>query len=459
MTAGVVGQQVTALRENHDLVSIDDLTGLASRAHLNARLRRVIEQSRRTGDQVGVLLVDLDDFKRVNDVHGHEAGDRLLAAFGDALRHSVRATDVAGRLGADEFAVVLERTTVADAVGVADRILATAAATPVTIDGRAETARASIGFAVAPAADVDPKELMHRADLAMYRAKRRGDHGWERYTEGLEAGPRLAADLRNALAAGQLHVVYQPIVALDTGQLTAVEALVRWDHPTLGPVGPQTFIPVAEETDLIHEIGAWVLEQACRQALAWHARLPAGRRLYLSVNVSPHELRRESLAANVADVLARTGFAAGDLVLEVTEGALAEGETTVRQLTALRGMGVRIALDDFGTGYSSLRYLTRLPIDILKLDRCFVAELDGRPEGAAIAEAVIRLGQIMRLDTIAEGIEEPAQATELAEMGYGTGQGYHFARPLSATDVGSMLDDEAHAGWPPLPGLATTPAA
>jgi diguanylate cyclase (GGDEF)-like protein len=443
MTGGIAARQIVALRDNYHLAVTDQLTGLANRAHVHARLEQAIERARRTGDEIAVLLIDLDGFKQINDRHGHEAGDRMLTAFAAALRDSVRDTDVAGRLGGDEFAVVLARVSTADAVGVADRLLAAAAARPVRIAGRDVRVRASIGIAVAPAADVEPGDLMHRADVAMYRAKRDGRDGWRCYTDDLAAEPVLERDLRDAIDTGQLRLAYQPIVALDTGRVTAVEALVRWQHPALGLLAPADFVPLAEETDLIHALDAWVLEQACTQVGAWQR----GRRIGLSVNLSARGPGRATLADEVAATLARTGFAPTDLVLEVTATGPVDGAEAVRQLTALRSTGIRIALDDFGTGHASLRCLTRLPLDILKLDRGFVADL-GQGPGAAAVEAVARLARRTGLVTVAKGIEDAARAGELASLGYDLGQGFHFAGPLDPARVEAWLDAARVNGSP-----------
>ncbi|MEU0561024.1 bifunctional diguanylate cyclase/phosphodiesterase [Dactylosporangium sp. NPDC006015] len=464
MTVGVAARQVLASRENYTLVVTDSLTGLANRIQLRGALTAAVDRHRRTGAPVAVLLIDLNGFKQVNDGYGHEVGDQMLVAFADVLRRTVRDADVPARLGGDEFAVVLPGCA-EEATQVAERILAACQA-PVNLSGHRLELRASIGVAVAQrggpdAGSVDPNELLHRADLAMYAAKRRGTPSWAEYTadamDAEQAVPALADDLARAADAGQLRLLYQPIVALESGDLVAVEALVRWQHPTRGLLGPDTFIPLAEQTGLIHGIGGWVLREACRQVGAWQAELPPGRSLHLSVNLSPIQLERPALADEILEVLEREGFDPRALVVEMTESALVDDRSAVPQLERLRARGVRVALDDFGTGYSSLRYLTRLPVDILKLDRCFVADLSGDPERAAVAEAVIRLSQILHMDTVAEGIEDPAQATELTLLGYRTAQGFHFARPLPAGDVEALLHRSA-AEWPSLP-TALDPAA
>jgi diguanylate cyclase (GGDEF)-like protein len=413
---------------------------------------------------MGVLLIDMDGFKKINDTLGHDAGDALLVAFATVLRENVMSSDTAARLGGDEFAVLLDGVESAEhATAVAERILAKARET-VTYYGDAPMAmRASIGIAVANLATdtdaVDEKVLLYRADVAMYAAKRKRTLGWQLFTTGMDDdidSRVLQADLANAVTEGQLRLEYQPIVALDTGDLTAFEALVRWQHPTLGLIPPATFIPLAEQNGAIHEIGAWVLEQACRQVLTWQNRLPPHRSLHLSVNISARQLENTTLAEDILATVDQVGFNPRSLVLELTESALVDDQSALPQLDALRERGIRIALDDFGTGYSSLRYLTRLPVDILKLDRCFVEELNGQHDGSAVAEAVIRLGQILHLDTVAEGIETPQQAAELELLGCSQAQGYHFARPLTDTAVDTLLH-HSDTNWPNLQTRVPTP--
>jgi EAL domain-containing protein (putative c-di-GMP-specific phosphodiesterase class I) len=315
--------------------------------------------------------------------------------------------------------------------------------------------------AVAGPGEVGADELMHRADLAMYAAKQAGTAGWRLYDSSLTDASTvdrhaLATELRRAVADDQLRLCYQPIVTLHSGELSGVEALVRWQHPTLGLLSPASFIELAEHTGAIGEIGAWVLEESCRQAAAWRRHLPPHRRLHLNVNLSPRQLDDPGLACAVLKTLERTGFNPSDLVLEVTEGARMDDGFACRQLEALRAAGIRIALDDFGTGYSSLRRLTRLPVDVIKIDRCFVTELGSNTEISAVAEAVVRLCQVLHVDTVAEGIEVVAQAEALTQLGCQTGQGYHFGAPMSPEQLGALLDD-AIGAWPTLPTMAVAP--
>jgi PAS domain S-box-containing protein len=490
-------RDVTERRNDRDRLlyeaSHDALTGLVNRATFWRLLEEAMDAAGADGGarKVAVLYLDLDGFKQVNDTMGHEAGDALLVQFGALLRRCVRGGEVtarpggavaarpggavaarpggavaarpggavaarpggavAARLGGDEFAVLLTGVRREDlAIAVARRIL-TELVEPFHAAGKPVYVRASIGIAVSGGCADSASLMLHRADVAMYHAKRYAPEGWQLYADGLaDRAPGSAAlevDLRTAVRGGQLRLRYQPIVALDSGALTGLEALVRWEHPTRGWLSPAAFVPLAETCGMIGELGQWVLENACDQVVAWQRRLVPDQRISLNVNLSPRELEHDSLADRVLSTLRRTGLDPTDLVLEVTEGALV-GESAIPRLAALGEHGIRIAVDDFGIGYSSLRYLTRLPIDIVKLDRCFVAELNGTKEGAAVAEAVVRLGEVLRLDTVVEGVENSAQVEELLLLGYRTGQGYHFAQPLCATAVDALIDGYGAGSWP-----------
>ena len=465
-------RDVTERRNDRDRLlheaTHDALTGLVNRATFWRLLEESVEgiggdaaAAGGSARRVAVLYLDLDGFKQVNDTMGHEVGDLLLVQFGALLRRCVLGCDVVARVGGDEFAALLTGLRRGDlAVGVAQRIL-TELAEPFAVAGKSVYVRASIGIAVSGTGVDSASVILHQADLAMYHAKRHTSHGFQVYVEGLADGaPARAAlevDLRAAVRGNQLCVWYQPVVDLDSGVLTGLEALVRWQHPTRGWLPPAMFVPLAEARGLIGDIGRWVLDDACARVVRWQRRLPPGRRLSLSVNLSPRELERDSVVDDVLSTLGRTGFDATDLVLEVTESALVD-DAAIPRLAALAGQGIRIALDDFGTGYSSMRHLTRLPIDIVKLDRCFVAELNGTKEGAAVAEAVIRLSEVLKLDTVAEGVENGAQVDELLHLGYRTGQGYHFAEPLCGEDVEAFID-ECGGSWLPRDQRARLPAA
>ena len=422
--------------------SHDVLTGLDNRAAFAGDLAEALARARYSGEPVAVLFIDLDGFKQVNDTLGHEAGDVVLMNVASVLRQHVLGSDVIGRLGGDEFAVALPRIrSIENAEVVAQRILQ-GLAEPVPVAGHNLVAVASVGVALTVPADeeIDAQELIRRADLAMYDAKRGRGARWAHYHPGLEPASRITAEeIRISVEDGQLFLLYQPIVSLKTGYLVAVEALVRWNHPVRGLVSPTDFIPIAEETGLIGLVGEWVLRTACAQQAAWQAELPLAQGLKMGVNVAADQLEDVRTAGLVAGVLQEWGLSAKSLVVEVTESALADSPAARATLEALHESGIRIAIDDFGTGYSSLQYLTRLPADVLKLDRGFVAELDGTPEGSAIAEAVVRLAQTLHLSTTAEGVETLEQAAELAALGYANAQGYLFAKPLPPDQIAGML--------------------
>jgi diguanylate cyclase (GGDEF)-like protein len=440
----------------HD-ASHDALTGLANRAAFLAKLAVAVAAAELRGHRTAVLYLDLNDFKQVNDTWGHETGDGLLVGFGRLLQRSVLGADTVARLGGDEFGVVLAHIDAPEhAQAVARRIIA-GLADPIVTAGRPIQTRASIGIAVSGADCADTDELLRRADFAMYAVKRQKTNGWRVYADELRADALrilpTAEELQHGIATDQLRLQYQPIVALHNGELLGVEALVRWQHPTLGSVAPLDFIPLADASGLMVALGDWVLRHACAQVRGWQQRGRQGRqgRLQLSVNLSPRQLDDPGLVGGVLATLDSSGLSARDLILEITEDALVS-DAAIPVLAELRSHGIRLALDDFGTGYSSLRYLTNLPVDILKLDRCFVAELDGSKEGSAVAEAVIRLSQALNLETIAEGIENVAQATELTLLGCPLAQGYHFARPLDPDALEALLDSSPGA----LPARATT---
>ncbi|MEV6602043.1 EAL domain-containing protein [Actinoplanes sp. NPDC051346] len=423
--------------------SHDALTGLANRTAFLADLDRAVASDREHGGQSAVMFIDLNGFKQINDTWGHDAGDALLVGFAEALRANTLGADTAARLGGDEFGVVLCKIgSPENAEAVARRIIA-ALAEPIDVGGQRLHARASIGIALSDGG-CPAEEVLRRADLAMYHVKRQKINGWRCYDPSVETDRTVviptAEELCTAIHDDQLHLVYQPIVALHDGAVLGVEALVRWQHPTLGLLGPQEFIPLAEAGGLIAPLGEWVLRGACAQVAAWRQRGGPAANLALSVNLSPRQLDEPTLTERVLAILADTGFTAGDLILEITENALVNEGLAIPVLRELHDHGIRIALDDFGTGYSSLRYLTNLPVDILKLDKCFVAELDGTPTGSAVAEAVIRLSRSLNIDTIAEGVEDAAQANELTLLGSRLAQGYHFAKPLEPAAFTALLD-------------------
>jgi diguanylate cyclase (GGDEF)-like protein len=430
MTSAVMLRLAIAVRISRDLVTSDTLTGLANRTGLDTAVTAAL----RRDEPVTLLLLDLDGFKLVNDAYGHAAGDTMLAEFAHLLRSTVRTADVAARIGGDEFAVLLTGTGAPELA--AQRILAAAAANPVRLGEDTLPVRASIGIAPGQPGDTT-KELLRRADVAMYQAKRAGTHSWIRHDPAMAdrraEDAALTEDLEGAVARGELHVLYQPIVDLTDERVKAVEALLRWEHPTRGTVSPARFIPIAERSGVITSIGLFVLEEALRQSANWPG-------LYVSVNLSPRQLQEPTLVRDVLATLDRTGTDPQYLLLEVTESAIVDEKAGIDALRDLRTHNIKIAIDDFGTGYSSLHYLTRLPVDLLKIDRSFVAELNGTPEGSAITEAVIRLSQVLHLVTVAEGIETREQADELLALGCNRGQGYLYAKPVPASEIGPLIE-------------------
>ncbi len=427
----------------------DVLTGLANRSLFRDRLGHALARAARGALPTAVLYLDLDDFKAINDRLGHAEGDRLLVAVGERLLTATRAGDTVARLGGDEFAIIVEETDPTEAAQAATRILQ-ALAPPFDVGGREIVARASIGIAIRTADGGDADELLRRADIAMYAAKARGGECHVTYEAELYdatvARMELKADLQGALERGELHVAYQPIVDIDSGAMSGSEALMRWDHPQRGPVPPTEFIPLAEENALILDLGRWILETACRQTREWQKQ--TGRPdLTVSVNLSGRQIADVGLVADVSRVLATTGLDPRCLTLEITETVLIQDvEATVGAFRALKALGIRLAIDDFGTGYSSLSYLRQFPIDILKIDRSFVASLDGTSESNALVRSIINLSSTLRLDTVAEGIETSQQRDVLHGLGAQRGQGHLFARAMGPAQLLDVLTGRTATG-------------
>jgi len=421
----------------------DGLTGLANRALLENRLGHASAVARRRARKLAVLFLDLDDFKTINDSLGHAAGDELLRVVAARVSGLLRAGDTASRRGGDEFAVLLEDLeSAAEAETVAWRIME-ALAEPLAVHGRELTVGASIGIAVSDGG-TGVEELLRNADVAMYAAKDDGkgavrifeEHMLRRFVDRLE----LRAELASAIDGGQLELDYQPIVELEGGRIVSVEALVRWHHPTRGRIGPDQFIPLAEESGLIMPLGRWVLQAACAQAAALHDAFPEREPITMSVNVSTRQLRDPGFAETVAAVLQESGIEPGSLILELTESLLVDDrDEIVGQLERLKRLGVRLAVDDFGTGYSVLSYLQEFPIDVLKIDKSFVDDIHTRPDKARLVAGIVNIGASLDLDVVAEGIEESGQADELRAMRSPFGQGYLFSRPVSGAAVEELL--------------------
>jgi diguanylate cyclase (GGDEF)-like protein len=433
--------------------TVDPLTGLANRSLLLERLDQALAGAAAEGANCALLLLDLDDFKTVNDSLGHLSGDGVLVAVAERLRERLRPGDTAARLGGDEFAVVLERVAGApEALALAER-LAAELRKPLAAAGRLVQARASVGVRVA--AGGDPDELLRDADLAMYAAKTAGHGTVQLFDTAMHerAVRRLdfEADLRTAVLEQQFTVRYQPVVQLDDGAVIGLEALIRWDHPQRGLVMPGEFVGMAEQSGLIVPIGRWVLHAACQAARDWQRRFPLARPLFIGVNLSVRQLQQPDLVQDVAGAVDAAGLDPAALVLELTESQLVlDDEATVERLRQLRALGVHVALDDFGTGYSSLAYLRRLPLDALKLAKPFVDGLTAGAEQAALAQAIMRLAETLGLQVVAEGIEQPAQVEALLQLGCRYGQGFHFARPLDQFAVEALLaaEQDRHARLP-----------
>ena len=434
----------------------DPLTGLANRALFADRVTHALARGRRSaGDRLAVLLVDLDEFKLVNDSLGHGAGDELLTAVAERIRACLRRQDTAARLGGDEFGILLEDADRDLAAEVAERILG-ALRQPFALNARQLFAQASIGIALggdaeAGSAGGSADDLLRNADAAMYTAKSRGKGRHEFFESQMHLSAMHRLELRGRLEAalenGEFVVHYQPVVELVSGSVVGAEALVRWPQPDGSLAMPADFVPLAEETGLIVALGQQVLDIACREATAWSNRLRGVPPLSLAVNVASRQLQEPGFAAAVAATLARSGLTPERLVLEVTESALLDdGEITARSILEVKGMGVQVALDDFGTGYSSLSHLRRFPIDILKIDRSFVNGIDGGAgDERTLVRSILRLAHSLKLETVAEGVERAEQVVQLRAIGARMGQGYYFARPMAAEAFVRHVRGEARA--------------
>ncbi|HUQ78012.1 MAG TPA: EAL domain-containing protein [Patescibacteria group bacterium] len=415
----------------------DALTGLPNRRLLLDRLEHALESRR--GAETSLLFLDLDDFKTVNDRLGHDVGDQVLKVVAERLIEAVRPGDTVARLSGDEFAVVLEDATAANAPDlVAQRILV-ATRRPIHVRKHQLTLSVSIGTATAGDSSASAGDLLRDADFAMYAAKQAGRGQWRRYAIADRAAAdddaRLAADLPGAVARGELRVHYQPLVDLETGAIQGMEALVRWQHPERGLLGPIRFIPIAERTGSIVEIGEWVLNRACSALKAWQADAP---NLTMAVNLSGRQLESSRLVGQVRHAIRKNGLLPSTLVLEVTETVLLAERSAISKLGALKALGVRLAIDDFGTGYSSISYLRRFPVDILKIDREFV-DGSASPEGLKLLSGIAQLGRLVGLDLVAEGIERPDQVRHIVAAGCQVGQGYLYARPVDGETMTSLL--------------------
>ncbi|MGH2792202.1 MAG: putative bifunctional diguanylate cyclase/phosphodiesterase [Actinomycetota bacterium] len=424
----------------------DALTGLANRVLLLERIEHAMRRAHRSEGRIALLLLDLDDFKTVNDSLGHVAGDDLLREVAMRLQSTVREVDTVARLGGDEFAVLVEDAESVDsATIVAERII-DILRTPIAVLEAECSVHVSIGIAVGSSEDTGAEELVRNADVAMYLAKGKGKSRYEIFEGHMhEAAVRrmqLKADLQRAVEQGELTVHYQPVLELGEDRISGVEALVRWKHPDRGLISPMEFIPLAEETGLIVPLGRWVLEQATMQARDWQLRYPRHPALRMSVNVSARQLQHPGFVEDVSRALALSGLGAECLALEITESTLmADADGAVVRLGELKSLGVDLAIDDFGTGYSSLNYLALFPIDELKIDRSFVRPM-AFGEGVELTQAIVRLGLSLDLRLVAEGIEEQSQLQRLRDLGCHYGQGYLFSPPAEPDALEELLAAE-----------------
>ncbi len=443
------------------LAYFDPVTGLPNRHAANEQILSLIETVGRTSDGFALLLLDLDDFKMINDTLGHVVGDQVLRALATRLTEYMRPSDVACRFGGDEFVLLAPRITERAHLQLLGQAAMLALDAPLVVGTHEIRVRGSVGVAQFPADASDAAGLVRAADTAMYAAKSLGKNTYAIFHADMERGVRtrlrLDNDLRHAIDRGELRLLYQPIVDMRQQRMVGVEALLRWAHPELGVISPAEFIPSAEHSGLIVEIGQWVLECACRQLKAWADRGHAD--LHMAVNVTARQIRR-GLKGQVETALTLSGADPRNLEIEITEHSMVEDiDSNVAQLVALRGLGIRVAVDDFGTGLSSLAYLKRLPINKLKIDGVFVKDLPHSGDDAAIVAAIVSLGRSLGLVVVAEGIETEAQRSFLVEQGCDCAQGFLYSHPLTADALDELLAKHARPGpvWPTPPTSGRPP--
>jgi diguanylate cyclase (GGDEF)-like protein/PAS domain S-box-containing protein len=460
-----VGKDITERKRTEEriqyLANHDALTALPNRTMFSEMLNFAIHNARRYGRRFAVLFVDLDRFKIINDTLGHEAGDHLLKEIGTRLRQTVRSSDVVARLGGDEFVVLVQEVSEPKQAEPVARKILSALVKPVVIHGQEYRITASIGICLYPSDAEDEQALMKNADIAMYRAKEEGKNTYKFYSaeSNVHSFERLALEtsLRRGLDREEFFLHYQAKLDLHTGSITGVEALVRWQHPEMGMVPPGQFIPLAEETGLIVQIGKWVLRTACVQNMAWQQQgLPPVR---MSVNLSARQFADEDLLADIAAALEQAGMPAELLELELTESMVMQNpERAGKVLAEIKSLGVRLAIDDFGVGYSSLTHLKRFPIDTLKVDRSFIRDIPQDAEDKAITEAIIAMGKSLNLTVVAEGVETLEQQTFLREHACDEMQGYYFSRPVPDRDFAALLRRQSAASNDATPSAAGSDA-
>jgi diguanylate cyclase (GGDEF)-like protein len=426
------------------LALYDSLTGLPNRALFNDRLNQAIAHRSRS-QAIAVYFLDVDRFKRINDSLGHAAGDEVLREVAARVQRMLRPEDTVARFGGDEFTVLCESIGgVLEAVGVADR-LQREIAQPLRAGGAELRLSASVGIAlVEPGDEADCSRLVEDADAAMYRAKERGGARTELFDVAMRERAvnalSIEQELQRGLERGELRLYYQPLVSLTSGGMVGAEALIRWEHPERGLLTPDAFLPVAEESGLIVQVGAWAVGEACRRLRDWDRRNGGASAFSLAVNLSARELTHPDVVATVLNAVRRSALDPHRLTIEVTEStAMADRDSGFRALRELSSAGVRIAIDDFGTGYSSLDHLREMPADILKIDRSFVAGMAAKSPDSALVAAAIAMGRALEMEVVAEGIETSEQVADLRELGCPLGQGFLFARPLPPEEIDSLL--------------------
>jgi diguanylate cyclase (GGDEF)-like protein len=422
----------------------DPLTNLPNRALFMDRLSHGLTRAQRRHEHLAVLFLDLDRFKVVNDTLGHAVGDQLLVEVSRRLTSALRPGDTVARLGGDEFGILLEDVADAETAETVALRVEESLGNPYRFEGREVFVTASIGIALSSAKLGLPEEILRDADLAMYHAKAKGKARHEVF-DGSMSAPALdrmdlEMDLRSAISRHEFRLHYQPILRLDTGKITEVEALIRWQHEKRGLLQPDEFIGLTEETGLIVPIGQWVLSEACKQARAWQVEYPTTPALVMSVNLSAKQFQNPKLVEEITQALDESGLAPSCLKLEITESTvMQDAPVTLTKLNELKELGVRLAIDDFGTGYSSLGYLKRFPVDTLKIDRSFVKGLSPEGGDSAIVRAVVTVAKSLNMDVTAEGVETEGQLAELKALGCDRGQGFLFARPVTAERVAPLL--------------------
>ena len=426
----------------------DALTGLPNRALFHDRLDHALLRAGRKQSSVGLLFIDLDGFKLINDGLGHHVGDQLLVQVAARLQSSVRSEDTVARLGGDEFVIVLETISSRREIEPIAQHIVSEFERPFRLGDRDLIVTSSIGIAVSDVSQTDAETLLRNADVAMYCAKSGGKGRYATFNPSMHddtlARLELESDLRRALERDELRVHYQPIVSMQSRRVAEVEALVRWQHPARGLIAPADFIPIAEETGLIIPLGHWVLEQACAQAALWHAQFPSDPLLVMSVNLSPRQFQNPDLTAQVTRTLEETGLPPRCLKLEITEGLIMRDvESTIAVMNRLKALGIKLAIDDFGTGYSSLSYLKRLPLDVLKIDRSFIQGIGEVQADTTVVRAIISLAKSLGLSVTGEGVESAEQAACLNSWDCDRGQGYHFGRPMEVEALTELMREDA----------------